>query len=316
MIHEPILTEETASRVGGTTYAIVNPHSGKRGNEDVADALKRRFEADGRDLEIGLVGQDGDIEELAKKAVERGCATVIAAGGDGTISTVAEVLAGTDTALGVIPAGTFNYFARSFEIPEDIEGAVEVIATGTPRPTDVGWINDRIFLNNASVGIYSTIRRERERTYKSWGRSRVAAYWSVIKALVKLYKPMKVDLTVDGETRRTKTSLVFVCNSPFQLNLFELDGAKEVEQGKLAVFLSRDSGRWELLTRAFRLATKGMQRGRDFDLVTGKEITIDTGKPYRHIVRDGETGRMRGPFRFRLDAGGLKVIVPAANGAE
>jgi diacylglycerol kinase family enzyme len=308
-LHQP-----RAEALRGKTVAIVNPKSGRKDGE-IPEALRAFLEAQGRGGEVWMPGEGRSIADLAQAAVDEGCALVIAAGGDGTICGVGEVLAGTDTALGVIPAGTFNYFARSLELPQDVEGALEVIAAGHTRPVNVGRINDRMFLNNASVGIYSLIRRVRERTYRHWGRSRAAAYWSVLRALMTLYNPMDVTLTVDGETRRARTSLVFVCISPFQLELFELEGAEAARNGQLALFLSRDRGRFGLLKQALRLATHGMQRGRDFDLITGREVTVETGRPFRHVVRDGETERMKGPFRFEMVPGALKVVVPAGTAA-
>ncbi len=314
MSRETILHQPRAEALRGKIVAIVNPKSGRK-DGDIPKALRAFLKADGRDGEVRMPSEGRSIADLAREAVDEGCAMVIAAGGDGTICGVGEVLAGTETALGVVPAGTFNYFARSLELPQDVEGALKVIAAGHTRKVDVGQINERMFLNNASVGIYSLIRRVRERTYRHWGRSRVAAYWSVLRALVTLYNPMDVTLTVDGQTRRARSSLVFVCISRYQLEEFELEGAEAVRDGKLALFLSRDRGRLGLLKQALRLAMHGMQRGRDFDLVTGQEVTVETGRPYRHVVRDGETERMEGPFRFRMMQGALKVVVPGRDAA-
>ena len=214
--------------------------------------------------------------------------------------------------LGVIPMGTFNYFARSLGIPETAEDAVAAICDGEVRPAAIGRVNDKVFLNNTSIGVYSAILQQREDTYKQFGRSRIAAYWSVLRALVKFYDPMTMKIEVDGERMSVKAPLAFVCNSAFQLERFALQGADEVREGKLALFLADDVGRWGLVKHAAKLAARRMQEGRDFRLVTGREIVIDPGKHKRLVVRDGEKEPMRGPYRIRLDQRGLDVIRPKA----
>ena len=87
---------------------------------------------------------------------------VVAAGGDGTVNAVASALAGSDMPLGIFPLGTFNHFARDIGIPLGPEAAAKVIATGHPKRVDVGEVNDRIFVNNSSLGVYPDIVRERE----------------------------------------------------------------------------------------------------------------------------------------------------------
>lgn len=306
------------------TIAIVNPYSGNDDKDRTLRAIRAWFADPAHPGEVREVRSGEDIADAARRAATRTATenrageqpdaqgtTIIAVGGDGTISTVAEALAGTGAALGVVPAGTFNYFARGLGIPEDVDAALDAIASGTARPVDLGRINGRVFLNNASIGIYSRIRRQRERTYRRFGRSRVAAYWSVLRAMLQVYRPMKLRLTVDGQSRDLRSSLVFVCASAYQIEQFGMEGAEAIRDGKLAVFISRDRGRWQLIAQAIRLALHGMQKGRDFELVTGHDITLETARRHQHIVRDGETGRMRGPFRITLDKGALDVVMPA-----
>ncbi|MDF0602618.1 diacylglycerol kinase family protein [Psychromarinibacter sp. C21-152] len=294
----------------GRTVAIVNPGSGSDDIDALIGSVSRFFDSAATPGDVRMVGARDDIAQMARRAVDEGAATVVAVGGDGTVSTVAEILAGTGTALGVVPAGTFNYFARGLGVPQDPEAALQAIAEGTVRPVTLGRINGRVFLNNASVGIYSRIRRQRERTYRRFGRSRLAAYWSVLAAIVRIYRPMRLRLTVDGHERRLKSSLVFVANSAYQIEQFGMDGADAVRAGLLAVYVSRDTGRWHLIKQAVRLALNGIQRGRDFELITGREIVLDTRRPWHHVVRDGELARLRGPFRFESDPQALRVIVP------
>jgi len=88
---------------------------------------------------------------------------LIAAGGDGTVSTVAAAAARAGKTFGVIPCGTLNHFARDAGIPLELDAAVDVLAAGYTRMLDTGVVNDRIFINNASLGAYPRMVWERNR---------------------------------------------------------------------------------------------------------------------------------------------------------
>src|SRR5205823_6107275 len=94
-----------------------------------------------------------EIVNLTRRAVEKNCQPVIAGGGDGTINAVASVLVDTDRTLGVLPLGTLNHFARDLKIPLDVESAARVCLEGREARVDVGEVNGRVFLNNASLGL-------------------------------------------------------------------------------------------------------------------------------------------------------------------
>lgn len=269
----------------------------------------------GLDAEIRSPEPDDDIDAFAARAIrESGCTLLVAAGGDGTIAAVATACHGADVPMGVIPQGTFNYFARGFGIPEDMDGAVGVLAEGRLRDVPLGEVNGEVFLNNASLGIYPLILKTREGVYNRWGRSRLAAYWSVILALSGFRRPLKLKVTLDGQTRHIRTPLVFVANSAYQLEQFSLDGADAVRAGQFVLFTSRGTSTMALVRAALRLATGAAQKGEEFDLATGRDILVETGKKRALVARDGEKALMRTPIRFRLRDRPLKVMVPARDG--
>jgi diacylglycerol kinase family enzyme len=206
--------------------------------------------------------------------------------------------------------GTFNYFARSLGIPSAIEEAIAVLAQAHVRPVSVGEVNGRIFLNNASLGIYARVLRERERLYGSWGRSRFAAHLSVLSALARPRAPLFLRVTVDGATRRRRTPMVFVANDPFQLAEFGLAGAECLAQERLALYVAPDCGRAALLALAMRLAFGRLRPERDFELLCGADIVVETKRRRRHVVRDGERERLSGPYRFRRRRDALRVLAP------
>jgi diacylglycerol kinase family enzyme len=292
---------------------ILNPGSGKKKDRGVRGRIEAALARHPERFSLRAVPKGGDIAEEAERAVREGFGTLIAAGGDGTISAVAAVAHKHGRTIGVLPMGTFNYFARGLDLPEEIEDAVDLVASGITREIPVAEVNGKLFLNNASLGLYPAILQQREGTYRRWGRSRLAAHWSVLVTFMRFHRPLSLKVIVDGEPIRTRTPLAFVARSDYQLEVFGLDGVEDVRDGRFAVFLAPDSSRWGLLLFAIRLAWRSMEQGRDFDYFTGEKVDIETRSKARLVARDGERERMRSPFRFRVLEEPLKVIAPGGS---
>ena len=311
----PTLTDPGPQPTRGAEICVImNVASGKQKDIAVEDALRAGFERHPGRFTLRAIRAGGSLTDETDRAVAEGFGIIVAAGGDGTICAVASRLVGSGRTMGLLPMGTFNFFARGLGVPEDVDEAIDLVATGTPRTVSVGEVNGRVFLNNASLGLYPAILQQREGTYRRWGRSRLAAHWSVLVTFFKFHRPLSLRVTVDGVPRRARTPLAFVARSSYQLDQYELDGGDCVRRGRFALFLAPDSNRWELLLYVLRLARGRMEPGRDFDLVCGDEIEIETRRRRRLVARDGERERMASPFRFRVRKDALKVIAPATEG--
>ncbi|SFI62948.1 diacylglycerol/lipid kinase family protein [Albimonas pacifica] len=297
------------------TCVILNAGSGKRRAEALAASLEREFARHGLAARLRLIRKGSQLEAAARQAADEGFGTVVAGGGDGTINAVAGAIAGSGARLGVIPLGTFNYVARSLGLPETPEEAVEVLATGAPRPLPLGEVNGRVFLNNASLGAYAKILETRESVYHRFGRSRVAAHWSVVTALAEFRAPLNAKVTVDGEVTRVRTPLAFVANNAFQLEQFDFfEAAERVRGGEFALFLAPDGEPFDLIRFAAALGLKTLKPGRDFEMLYGKDILVETRRTRRLVARDGEREKMTGPFHFLRKDGALEVLAPAEGG--
>ena len=288
---------------------ILNAKAGKRDT-----AVRERIQAatarhPGR-FDLHVIGKNADFMAEIDRIARAGYRTIVAAGGDGTISAVAAAAHRHDRVLGVLPMGTFNFFARGLDLPEEVEAGIDLLAAGPTRTVSLGAVNGRIFLNNASLGIYPAILAQREGTYRRWGRSRVAAHWSVVVTFFRFHRPLTMRVMIDGRVVRKKTPLAFVARSDFQLEQFQLDGVEDVRAGRHALFLAPDSSRFGLFQFAMRLAWRSMRRGRDFDYYTGDVIDIETSHRRRLVARDGERERMDSPFHFEVLKDALTVIAP------
>lgn len=290
---------------------ILNLGSGRKDDRDFADRISRSLRPRCAEFALRETTRGSDLIEMAKAAVADEFDVIIAAGGDGTQSAVAGALAGTGVTMGVLPGGTFNYFARDLGVGEVLDDALETILNARIEPIDVGCVGDLVFLNNVSLGAYPHILKTRESIYRRWGRSRIAAYWSVLVALRRLRRPMSLIARVDGHSRQFTTALVFVARSAYQLETFGLDGADAIRQGKFAVLIAKARQPMPLIRSAFRLAFGFSAKDSDFDLILTDELTIEMPRPRHLIAHDGEKTLMASPLHLKVLHCGLNVLLPA-----
>lgn len=307
-------TPEPAAPAEGPVPAefcvILNAASGAGEEEDREASLRRHFGTEADRVRILIVDRGGDLPGAIAQAVAAAHPVLVAAGGDGTIAAVAEAAIAHGRTLGILPKGTFNFVARGLGIPEDPGAAAKCLIDGRARAVSVADVNGQLFLNNASLGIYPAILREREGIYRRWGRSRVAAYWSVLRTVMGAFRPLHLRVTVDGTTVRTRTPLVFVARSAYQLDRYGLEGAEAVRQGHFALFVAPDAGPMGLALIALRLALGGLRPGRDIAFVACDGIVVETRARRLLVAHDGERTPLATPLRFRIRPDALRVIVP------
>lgn len=295
----------------GPVVVLANAGSGKKAAARI-EALLQPLRDSGLEVTVRLIRDGRHLPDEARQARNGGYATVIAAGGDGTICSVATELAGSGIAMGIIPLGTFNFFARSLGLPNEPGPALAALMTGGLREVSAGEVNGKLFLNNASLGLYPALLESREAAYARFGRSRLSAYWSALRTLATYDRPSRLRVTVDGKTNHHRSPVVFVAHNAYQLEQYGMqDGVELIRQGKLAIYIAPELRRWQVLGFALRMFLRTARPYRDFTLEAGTELVIETRARRRTIARDGERDRMAAPFTFRRLPGALKVIVPA-----
>jgi diacylglycerol kinase family enzyme len=250
------------------------------------------------------------VVEAARKAAHSSYDVVIAGGGDGTINAVAGELVGSGKRLGVLPLGTFNYFAREMGLPTDLEQAFRVCFEGESRSVTVGEVNGRMFLNNASIGLYPVVLAVREQVYGRWGRSRLLAYWSVLRALLRLRLNMTVTITSDGVRRIVRTPLLFVARNATQLEEFRVPGVRCVNEDGFSVYALRAIGKLGLLRVALHTLAGKLDPQYDFDMMCTNAMRVESRRMLRAVAFDGERVKMLAPLEFRVRPGALSILVP------
>ncbi|WP_232288266.1 lipid kinase [Anaeromyxobacter sp. K] len=195
---------------GGEAVLLVN--AAARKGDAALSAARAALEAAGVVLAEALVVEPGGLTERVEAAVAAGAGRVIVGGGDGSLAAAASALAGTGAALGVLPLGTANDFARTLGIPDDLARAGKVIARGRVRRGDVGWAGRRAFLNAASVGASSELTRRLDDGLKR--RAGTLAY-PVAGAAAAGQPPFRARLEVDGRTEDLHALQVVVGNGRY-----------------------------------------------------------------------------------------------------
>jgi len=148
---------------------LINPRSGGGFGDQDAKRLDELFRSAGAEPSIRLARSHEELVDAAKQLVGERAPLLVAGGGDGTMNAVASVLAGSDTALGVLPLGTLNHFARDLRLPLALDAAVETVVQGRRKSIDVGEVNHRVFVNNSSLGLYPAMVHQREKLRRRLG---------------------------------------------------------------------------------------------------------------------------------------------------
>jgi diacylglycerol kinase family enzyme len=235
---------------------------------------------------------------------------VVAGGGDGTINTVASILVGSNIALGVLPLGTLNHFAKDLNIPLELEAATHNIIAGHAIQIDVGEVNGRIFLNNSSLGLYPTMVIHREKQQERLGRRKWPAFVWATLTMLRRYPFMNVRLSTNDQELIRRTPFVFIGNNEYLMDGFNIGVRGCLDAGQLSLYVPHRTGRLGLLRLALRALFGRLREAKDFDALCTKSISIETHRKRLHVAIDGEVTLMDTPLHYRVRPGALRVIVP------
>ena len=306
-------------------FVVLNAGSGHAATELQRTTIEGALTRAGRQFQLEVVEDPGQLDEIACRMVEQAGATggiIVAAGGDGTINAVARRAVASGRPFGVLPQGTFNYFGRAHGIPEDLEQAIDALLSATPHPVQVGLVNERIFLVNASIGLYPRILEEREQDKSQFGRSRLVALLSMLRTALRTHEFLRMRIERDGKSYKLRTPTLFIGNNPLQmeqLGIFPLSSA--LEEGKLAAIAPKSVGRLRMMWLMLRGVAGKLGGADDLDAFAFKRIVVKPialyGKRRRiKVATDGEVCMLNTPLDIRVLEGQLLLLKPAVhNGA-
>jgi len=288
---------------------IINAGSGSVQQEETTPLLTELFGEHGVKANIHMAQSGGEIVRLAKKLAESEAEIIVAGGGDGTISAVAEEVLKANKILGVLPLGTLNNFSKDLQIPQEIAEAVRVIAENNVKIIDVGEVNGRIFVNNSSIGLYPHIVWRREKQQRLGHGKWRSAFWAALRIL-KRSPFFAVRLETEENKRIVKTPFVFVGNNEYEMDFFNIGRRAKLDDGKLSVYFLHRSGRKGLFLLALRTIFGRLRQTKDFEEINTEEITIEMRKTPVLVAFDGEVEKLETPLRYKIHPKALRVIAP------
>ena len=291
-----------------------------------ADTVRATLQAGcaeaGRILHLLEVRDPQQLSAVARQAVAqaRHCGgVVVAAGGDGTINAVAQAALGSGCIFGVLPQGTFNYFSRSHGIPADTHEALQVLLAGHREPAQVGLVGERVFLVNASLGLYPQLLEEREEWKRQFGRSRLVAFGAGLATMLRGHRSLRLRVQSQGQERELRTPTLFVGNNALQLQQLGLPEAQAIANGQLAAIALQPVGLLRMLGLLWRGAFGRLGEADELIHIATRQLTVRPGRRlgswrshHIKVATDGEVGWMRLPLSFRIAPQALDLLRPPA----
>jgi diacylglycerol kinase family enzyme len=287
---------------------IVNPRSGyvsEHGVEHMRDLLCEAVP----DVQIHVLQPEDDVAARCREFLSVGATCIAAVGGDGTMCSVAANLVDTQVALGVIPGGTLNHFARDVGVGRDVPEAVQILGRGKSISVDVATVNDRVFLNNSSIGLYPELVYMREA-----GEKRLGKWQAMVRAcllVVGQAKWTEVEIRTDDETHHVRTRMLFVGNNQYELRLFHLGQRESLQSGTLCCFVLDAPNRLRMAQTALASLRADLSERRFFRSLQTTEMTVAPRQESTvQVSADGEVFEMKTPLVYCIRPRALEVIVP------
>ena len=281
-----------------------------------AAAVRAAFARQGLDAEQHACADAAAMELALDAALARRPRVVVAAGGDGTATSVAARLLDTGIALGLLPLGTLNHFAKDLELPLELDGAARVIADGAMRTIDVGEVDGRVFLNNSSLGLYPHIVVDREAARRRLHLGKWPALARATWRALREPHALTITLHVDGATLRRRTPFLFVGNNRYTLQGLEAGRREHLDGGRLSLHVLREQTPLGFLWLALRTLCGRMSTARDFESRTAAGFQVDAAGDAIDVACDGEVTRVPLPLRYRVRPRALRVLAPATGEAR
>ena len=292
---------------------IINVSAGSMTGQQIADTVRQAFERHGIQARVEVASGD-KLPVTARDMRDGGFDCIVAGGGDGTVNTVAAELIGHRSALGVLPLGTFNHFARDIGMPLDIEQAVAAICSGEVRAVDVASVNGKIFVNNSSLGLYPDQAGIRHK----W-RARIGRWLALILAsivVLRRFYSLRIIAEFNGNRISRRCPMMVVSNNEYKLEPGRFTERASLDKGVLGIYLLRDEGRTGLLRIALHSLIYSPEEATSFENYRSAEVVVRTRRKRVRVALDGEVYKLNNPLRYRSMPASLNVVAPKVKNLE
>jgi diacylglycerol kinase family enzyme len=298
---------------------VLNVASGEHPGPPVRTTIESVLRAADRPFELFDSDAPGGVAVATRRAIERARAVegaVVAAGGDGTLNAVAQAALAADCPFGAIALGTFNYFAREQGLPLEPEAATRTVLSPQLRPVQVGLVNGRLFLVNASLGLYPQLLEDREQFKSRFGRRRVIALLAALGTIVRADTRLALEIETADTRRVLRTAALVVGNNRLQLEQLGLPEAPAVDHGLLVAMFVRPTGTGTLLWLLARAFAGRLEGTREVERLAIRRLRVSLAggarrRPPLRVAVDGETLLMPQPLTFEVAPRPLQLIAPS-----
>ena len=295
---------------------VINAASGSNDSAQVQERIVERLTAAGCAYEFVAIDDTSRIQACAREGARRARewdALLVAVGGDGTINAVAAAALEQQVPLAVLPQGTFNFFGRTHGIPETTDAGIDVLLHGHLIPAQIARVNDRIFIVNASVGLYPQVLEDREAWKQRFGRSRLVAFFAGLATLLRGYRSLRLQITdANGKARQLRTPTLVVANNALQLELIGIGDAPSIDSGHLVAITLKHVDKLQMIGLMMRGALGKLGDAERVEALGFRQMTVATrGRKQRvKIALDGEIFHIEAPLSFEALPGALQLLVP------
>lgn len=248
----------------------------------------------------------GISDTLCAAAGQRPDALIVG-GGDGTISAAAGILADTAIALGILPLGTLNHFARDLHLPDDWKKAAEKISSSRSALVDVAEVNGHVFINNCSLGSYAEAVQRRDRLRRTRGHHKMIAMLLASLAVFRDLRRMNAHVRLPNTTLRLRTPLIVISNNRYTGQLLATRLRPRLDAGELCFYATRTAQRTALLKLVWQALFHRLDEADALEVHAATELAVTTTHSIP-IAADGETLELKSPFRFRVRPRALRIL--------
>lgn len=284
---------------------IINPISGTRNKLGLDRMVIDSLSPLGWEVEVVYTKGRGDATRLALEAVDKGCSTVLAAGGDGTINETAAALCGTGVVLGILPCGSGNGLARHLGIPVDLREGLRVILEDHPEDIDYASVNDKKFFCTCGVGFDAAVS---EAFAKKKTRGKFTYLQSTFETYAN-YSPEYYTISANGRKLTEKAFLVAVCNASQYGNNAYIAPSAAINDGLLDVTIIHAGNTLSTALVGVDMLTGMIERNMLIHTFRTDNIIIERERKGASHV-DGEPMEMDRRLSIRCHHNGLKVFTP------
>ena len=288
-------------------FFIINPlHS--KGIKKLKSLIKTKFTSDKYDVNILISEYKGHAIKLAKKALYNKANIVVACGGDGTINEIGQSLVKTSVLLGIIPLGSGNGFARHFNIPKNLNNALNIISENFSTIIDVGKINNTFFFNNFGLGLEARFIHEYSKKEIRGLKGYILSFFKTIPS----FKKQKIEIEFNNRKKKLFPFFFLVSNTSQQGYNFSITPKAKANDGKLELVYTENNS---LLVLFYNLIISLLIKRKSFQLLKYSElnkisITKINDTPFCLQI-DGEILNInKKKIVLELVPKSLRVIVP------